>query len=58
LASLKYTKEREHENLEFLGAAPGGESLYRQATQSLWTFWVFSDEFLPGDARRFGCCKS
>jgi len=38
------------ELLNFQGAAPGGESLYRQA-QSLWLFWVFLHES-PG---RIGC---
>jgi len=44
----------------FLEAVPGGEALYRQATQACNPFWVLpdelpgGDEFLPGDASRFG----
>jgi len=32
----------------FLGVEPGGESLYRQATQGLGMFWVFLYE-TPGE---------
>jgi len=34
----------------FLGVAPGSESLYRQATQSLGMFWVFLHEAPDGFA--------